>query len=44
MELCVDIMQSFENKQVTMATFRDLSTAVDTINHNILINKLLCLP
>ena len=40
MELSVDIMQSFENKQVNMATFLDLSKAFDTIDHNILLNKL----
>ena len=40
MELSVDIMQSFENKQVTMATFLDLSKAIDIIDHNILLNKL----
>lgn len=40
MELCVDIMDSFENKQITMATFLDLSKAFDTIDHNILIGKL----
>ncbi len=40
MELSTDIIKSFENKQVTMATFLDLSKAFDTIDHNILITKL----
>ncbi len=39
-EICVDIIESFENKQVTMATFLDLSKAIDTIDHSILISKL----
>jgi len=40
MELCTDIIESLEKKQITMATFLDLSKAFDTIDHNILINKL----
>jgi hypothetical protein len=40
LEFCTDIIESFENKQVTMATFLDLSKAFDTIDHRILINKL----
>ena len=40
-ELCTDIIESVENKEVTMATFLDLSKAFDTIDHDILIKKLL---
>ena len=35
-----DIIESFDNKSMTIATFFDLSNAFDTIDHNILINKL----
>jgi len=39
-ELCTDIINSFENNQITMATFLDLSKAFDTIDHTILTNKM----
>lgn len=39
-ELNSDIIESYENKQITMSTFLDLSKAFDTIDHEILINKL----
>ena len=39
-ELYFDIIDSWENKQYTLATFLDLSKAFDTIDHKILINKL----
>ena len=35
-----DIIESFDNKSMTIATFLDISKAFDTIDHNILINKL----
>ena len=40
MELNSDIIESFENKHITIATFLDLSKAFDTIDHTILITKL----
>ena len=39
-ELNTDIIESFEDKDITMATFLDLSKAFDTIDHTILIEKL----
>ena len=39
-ELYIDVIDSWENKKSTLATFLDLSKAFDTIDHNILINKL----
>jgi hypothetical protein len=40
-ELVEDILDGFENKEFTLAVFIDLSKAFDTINHKILIKKLL---
>ena len=39
-EMYTDIIESFDNKSMTIATFLDLSKAFDTIDHNIIINKL----
>ena len=39
-ELVANIINGFEKKQYTLATFLDLSKASDTIHHNILLNKL----
>ena len=39
-ELNTDIIESFEDKDITMATFLDLSKAFDTIDHTILLEKL----
>ena len=38
-ELYVDIIDSFESNNMTMATFLDLSKAFDTIDHTILLKK-----
>lgn len=38
--LTKDILQGFENKENTLAVFCDLSKAFDTLDHDILINKL----
>ena len=35
-----DIINSFENKQKTIATFLDFSKAFDTIDHHVLLRKL----
>ena len=39
-EMYTDIIESFDNKSMTIATILDLSKAFDTIDHNIIINKL----
>ena len=39
-ELNADIIESYENKDITLATFLDLSKAFDTIDHNIILYKL----
>jgi len=39
-EMYADIVESLDNKSMTIASFLDLSKAFDTINHNILIYKL----
>ena len=35
-----DVLQAFDNKKITVATFMDLSKAFDCVNHNILLSKL----
>ena len=39
-EFVDDVISSFENKEVTLGVFLDLSQAFDTINHKILLQKL----
>ena len=38
-EIYLDIIDSFESNNMTMATFLDLSKAFDTIDHSILLKK-----
>ena len=40
LKLVNQIFQSFENKEYTIGIFVDLKKAIDTVNHNILIDKL----
>ena len=40
LELVNQIFQGFENKEYTIGIFVDLKKAFDTVNHNILIDKL----
>ena len=35
-----DVIKSYDDRQSTIAVYCDLSKAVDTIDHNILIHKL----
>ena len=40
LELVNNIFQGFENNEYTVGIFVDLKKAFDTVNHNILIDKL----
>ena len=40
LKLIDDILEEIDNKNVSIGVFIDLSTAFDTINHDILIKKL----